>query len=95
MTGADGVERRQVRTSRRKLETIDTATGRRRSGAAPKPPTYIDAAGDHLLYGRHVVDVAQATLVATIADDALAIDRSGRVLVPAAEGQGPLRWRRP
>jgi hypothetical protein len=75
--------------------TVDTATGRRRAGAAPTPPGFIDAAGDYLLYGRYVVDVANATLVATLAEDALAIDRSGRVLVPAAPGQGPLRWRRP
>ncbi|HVV82933.1 MAG TPA: hypothetical protein VHE35_07620, partial [Kofleriaceae bacterium] len=75
--------------------TIDTATGRRTAGAAPKAPAYLDASGDYLLYGRHVVDVDQATLVATLADDALAVDRSGRVLLPAAEGQGPLRWKRP
>lgn len=75
--------------------TIDTATGRRRAGAAPPPPAFVDAAGHFLLYGRHVVDVEAATLVGTLAVDALAIDRSGRVLIPAADGHGPLRWRKP
>lgn len=73
--------------------TVDTATGRRTSGSAPKPPTYIDSAGRFLLYGRHVVDVEAGTLVATLAEDALAIDTHGRVLIAPAEGQGPLRWR--
>lgn len=75
--------------------TVDTATGRRRASAAPTAPAFIDAAGDFLLYGRHVVDVDRAALVATLGEDALAIDRSGRVLIADTPGAGPLRWKRP
>ena len=74
--------------------TVDTATGRRVAGAAPTPPAFIDAAGRFLLYGRHVVDVEDARLVATLADDALAIDTAGRVLAVDPRDRR-LRWRRP
>ncbi len=75
--------------------TVDTATGRRVAGPAPTPPAFVDAAGRFLLYGRHVVDVDAAALVATLPADGLAIDRSGRVLVAPAPERGPLRWRKP
>ena len=75
--------------------TIDTATGRRTSGPAPSPPAYIDGTGRFLLYGRHVIDVEGGALIATLADDAIAIDERGRVLLPASPGQGPLHWRAP
>lgn len=48
-----------------------------------------------MLYGRYVIVVEAGALVATLAEDAVAIDRSGRVLVPASESMGPLRWRAP
>ena len=75
--------------------TVDTATGRRIAGAAPKPPAFIDGAGRFLLYGRHVIDVEAGTLVKTVADDPLAIDTAGRILVVAPDGDGPLRWVKP
>lgn len=73
--------------------TVDTATGRRRAGPAPAAPVFVDLAGHYLLYGRFVVDLEAGTLVATVAEGAIAIERAGRVLVPVAPGQGPLRWR--
>ena len=75
--------------------TIDTVTGRRVDGPAPQPPAFVDASGEWLLYGRHVVDLAAGALVATLPSDALAIDASGRVLVPAPGGGGPFRWQLP
>lgn len=75
--------------------TIDTVTGRRVDGPAPQAPEFIDASGEWLLYGRHVIDLAAGALVATLADDALAIDASGRVLMPAPGGGGPFRWQLP
>lgn len=75
--------------------TVDTATGRRVNGPTPRPPEFIDARGAWLLYGRHVIDLAGGALVATLPSDALAIDASGRVLVPAPDGGGPLRWQLP
>ena len=62
---------------------------------APKPPAFIDGAGRFLLYGRHVIDVEAGTLVKTVADDPLAIDTAGRILVVAPDGDGPLRWVKP
>jgi hypothetical protein len=73
--------------------TVDTATGRRHTGAAPVAPRLVDRAGRWLLYGRHVIDLQTATLVTTLADDAVAIDHVGRVLVPTASELGPLRWK--
>jgi hypothetical protein len=75
--------------------TIDAATGRRIAGPAPRPPTWIGAAGRFGLYGRHLLDVRAGRLVATLGTDTLAVDRGGRVLVPASPGHGPLRWLAP
>lgn len=74
--------------------TVDTATGRRVNGPAPQPPEFIDARGAWLLYGRHVIDLAGGALAATLPIDALAIDATGRVLMPAPGGGG-LRWQLP
>ena len=71
---------------------VDLVTGKRTSGPEPREPSYVDLAGRYLLYGRHVVDLEAAAVVTTLGEDALAIDTSGRVLVPAAPGRGPLRW---
>lgn len=75
--------------------TIDTVTGRRVDGPTPQPPAFVDASGEWLLYGRHVIDLTAGALVATLPIDALAIDASGRVLVPAPDGGGPFRWQLP
>lgn len=90
-----GVHRELALPAATQTVTLDTVTGRRRVRPAPPPPRFVDGAGDYLLYGRHVVDVAGARLIATLDDDALAIDRSGRILVATAPGQAPLRWRKP
>ena len=64
-------------------------------GPTPQPPAFIDASGEWLLYGRHVIDLTAGALVSTLPIDALAIDASGRVLVPAPGGGGPFRWQLP
>ena len=75
--------------------TVDTATGRRRTGPPPPTPAYVDAAGRFLLYGRYLIDLDAGTLRATLGTDAAAVDVTGRVLVPASPGQGPYRWIHP
>ena len=59
------------------------------------PPRFLGSSGRWLLYGRHVVDLQDGVRVATLTEEALAIDENGRVLVPSAGGKAPLRWRRP
>lgn len=81
---------RQVQTV-----TVDSATGRRRTGPAPVPPKFIDAAGRWLLYGRHVIDLQEGVRTTTLGEDALAIDARGRVLVRTSPGAAQLRWRTP
>ncbi len=75
--------------------SVDAVTGRRIVGAAPVPPRFIDAAGRWMLYGRHVIDLQDGVRVTTLQDDAVAIDETGRVLVPSAGEKAPLRWRKP
>lgn len=75
--------------------SVDAVTGRRITGPAPDPPRFVDAVGRWMLYGRHVIDLQDGVRVATLGEDALAIDEVGRVLVPSSGSKAPLRWRKP
>ncbi len=73
--------------------TVDAVTGRRKVGSPPPAALHaIDVAGDFLLYGPFVVDLASAKVTLVLEGSAVAVDRTGRALVPIAPNYGPMTW---
>ena len=92
---ATGCKRKEKRVRSEVPREAASAPAAATAVTAPVPFPPGDSAGRWMLYGRHVIDLEDGVLVATLAEEALAIDELGRVLVPAAPGVGPLQWKKP